>query len=68
MGKVLTSAIMFMRDNTSGVFVVSGNIHGATGEGLKYKMDNGTTYVLSKAEVERLQRYNYTPRYAKGKK
>lgn len=62
---IIRSATTFMSDNANGNLVVSGKITGKYGEGLEYKTIDGITYKLSKDEVARLQRFNFTPRYRK---
>lgn len=64
MAKTLTSATSFMRDNTSGDLVRSGNV--TPSGGLAYRMESGNTFHLSKDETAVLQRFGYRPRYVPG--
>ena len=62
---VIRSALTFMTDNVNGNLVLTGELTGKYGEGLRYKTIDGITYQLDKDEVDRLQRFNFTPRYKK---
>lgn len=64
MAKALTSATAFMRDNTSGDRVRSGNV--TPSGGLVYRMESGNTYRLSPAEAATLARFGFRPRYVPG--
>ncbi|CAN7303830.1 hypothetical protein LJR164_001585 [Phenylobacterium sp. LjRoot164] len=58
---VLRKATQFMRDNTSGDLVKSGNV--TPSGGLVYRMQSGLVYRLSVKEAAILARYVYKPRY-----
>lgn len=59
----LTKATQFMRDNTSGDLVVKAVLRkdGA----IRYKMQEGHSYLLDRAQLDILDRYEFKPRFAK---